>query len=133
MFKTCFIIVSCAWCGIFLVNYHIKQVEEVIPSLHSRSLLPAALEKETTHSSNVCQDSVWCSVKSPSKSLFRFPDAPSDPKRWLTAQQQAARGDPVLIRKIIKHFPHYFDFLDGKIPEHVHRILSANKSAPLCR
>lgn len=51
----------------------------------------------------------------PAESLFRFPTGPTDPKRWARAQAQAASGEQVLLKRIIKHFPTHLDFLDGDV------------------
>jgi len=55
----------------------------------------------------------WCNVPPPAKSHFGFDDAPSDLKRWKAAQILASSGEQVLLKRIIKHFPHPFDYLDG--------------------
>jgi hypothetical protein len=55
----------------------------------------------------------WCDVPAPSKSHFGFSDAPNDPKRWRIAQILASKGEQVLLQRIVKHFPHAFDYIDG--------------------
>lgn len=63
-------------------------------------------------SSEVCVDPIWCNVKMPSKSYFKF-DPPDDTVRWRHAQVLAASGEAVLLKKVMKHFPHPLDFIDG--------------------
>jgi hypothetical protein len=48
----------------------------------------------------------------PTVSRFKFPP-PSDPIRWRRAQAQAASGEQILLKEIIKVFPNSYDFLDG--------------------
>ena len=60
----------------------------------------------------LCDDSVWCSIPMPAKSLFKF-DAPTDERRWRIAQAQAASGEQVLLERASKVFPNPFNFLDG--------------------
>lgn len=59
-----------------------------------------------------CNDPVWCNVPIPGKSHYKF-DTPIDPRRWRHAQLLAARGDQVLLDRIIRVFPNHFDYLDG--------------------
>eukprot|EP01041_Mallomonas_annulata_P002345 gene2345-4558_t len=59
-----------------------------------------------------CDDPIWCNVKMPPYSLFKF-DPPSDSRRWKQAQIRAASGDHILLERIVKTFKHPFDFLDG--------------------
>ena len=61
-----------------------------------------------------CEDAVCCSIKPPTKSLFNFV-GDVDPRRWRRAQALAARGDQVLLGKIVGVFPHPHDFLDGDV------------------
>ncbi len=61
-----------------------------------------------------CEDPEWCSIQMPKVSYFKF-DPPSDPRKWRIAQIQAAAGDQVLLREVIKSFPTHFDYLDGDI------------------
>ena len=58
-------------------------------------------------------DGRWCAVPPPAKSHFGFDDAPTDMKRWKAAQILASSGEQVLLKRIVKHFPHPFDYLDG--------------------
>jgi hypothetical protein len=62
-----------------------------------------------------CVDEKWCSIKPPKKSYFRFRSQLVDPVRWRIAQNQAARGDQVLLQRILTYFPNYLDFIDGDI------------------
>lgn len=48
-------------------------------------------------------------------SHFRFPAPPVNLPRWKLAQEQAASGEQVLLKKILKSFPFFMDFLDGDI------------------
>jgi len=61
-----------------------------------------------------CDDVLWCNVKMPYISYFRF-DPPTDPVRWRIAQLQASRGEQILLQHVIKVFPNHYDFLDGDI------------------
>jgi hypothetical protein len=61
-----------------------------------------------------CNSSEWCSIPMPTKSFFRF-SPPNDLIRWKKAQAQAASGEHVLLKQVMKHFPQYMDFLDGDI------------------
>jgi len=56
----------------------------------------------------------WCSVPMPAKSFFGF-DAPDDPAEWRRAQILASKGGHVLLRRVMRAFPHPNDFLDGDI------------------
>eukprot|EP01038_Epipyxis_sp_PR26KG_P010741 gene10741-14426_t len=62
----------------------------------------------------VCNESEWCSIPMPKKSLFKFAP-PSDPYKWRIAQVQAANGDHVLLSKVFNHFKNPFEFIDGDI------------------
>lgn len=57
----------------------------------------------------------WCNIPMPTKSLFRFPNPPNDPVRWSKAQQAAIAEEPLLLRRVVPHFPNPFDYLDGDI------------------
>jgi hypothetical protein len=59
----------------------------------------------------------------PKESLFRFSLPPNDPKRWDDARRMAASGDPILLKNILPHFPHYFDFLDGDTSMRIYHLL----------
>lgn len=61
-----------------------------------------------------CEDPEWCNIPMPTVSYFKF-DPPTDERRWKIAQLQAASGEQVLLREVIKAFPSHFDFLDGDI------------------
>lgn len=77
---------------------------------------PIVISKESSLVMNEvpCDDEMWCNVKMPSVSYFRF-DPPTDPIRWKTAQLQASRGEQVLLQHVVKVFPNHYDFLDGDI------------------
>jgi hypothetical protein len=62
-----------------------------------------------------CVDETWCKVPIPKKSLFRYSNYINSAKLWRRAQNAAARGEPILIRQIIKFFPNYLDFIDGDV------------------
>lgn len=82
----------------------------------TEDIIASPLSQSQIKSSNVeCNDQIWCRVPMPTKSLFRFSTPPNDPLRWREAQKLAAIGDPVLLRRIVKYFPNYMDFLDGDI------------------
>lgn len=57
-------------------------------------------------------ESKWCNVPMPNISHFKF-DPPTDPYRWRQAQILAKNGDHVLLSRIVKAFPNYWQFLDG--------------------
>jgi len=59
-----------------------------------------------------CNDPVWCKVPIPKISHYKF-DSPINPAKWKRAQMQAARGDQVLLDRIVRVFPNHFDYLDG--------------------
>ena len=61
-----------------------------------------------------CTDPMWCNIEMPTVSYFRF-DAPTDQYKWRLAQLQAASGEQVLLKRVIKQFPGHDDFLDGDI------------------
>lgn len=71
-----------------------------------------------TNSSNervepaACRDVLWCSIPIPAKSHFGFSSA-IDKDKWDVAKQKARSGEQVLLSKVMPHFPHYLDFLDG--------------------
>jgi hypothetical protein len=50
----------------------------------------------------------------PVTSYFRF-DPPTDARKWKIAQLQAARGEQVLLKRVVAQFPGHNDFLDGDI------------------
>lgn len=62
-----------------------------------------------------CVNEVWCATTIRRKSYFRFSTPVTDLQRWRKAQNQAARGEPVLLKKILTHFPNFFNFIDGDI------------------
>ena len=59
-----------------------------------------------------CADAVWCGVPIPAHSHYKF-DTPIDPIRWKQAQKKAAKGEQVLLERIVRVFPNHFDYLDG--------------------
>ena len=59
-----------------------------------------------------CTDPIWCNVRMPAKSYYKF-DPPTDKNRWKKAQILAASGEQILLKRILRHFPHPLDFLDG--------------------
>jgi hypothetical protein len=59
--------------------------------------------------------SIWCSVKMPKQSLFRFEKPPIDEYRWRIAQIQASKGEQILLKKILEKFKFYLNFIDGDI------------------
>jgi hypothetical protein len=61
-----------------------------------------------------CEDAVWCQVAMPKVSYFHF-EPPADAYKWRIAQIQAAKGEQVLLREVVKVFPSHFDYLDGDI------------------
>ena len=61
-----------------------------------------------------CTDKIWCSIPMPKNSFFKF-EPPTNKFRWRLAQIQAANGEQVLLRRIVKFFPNHFDFIDGDI------------------
>lgn len=63
---------------------------------------------------DTCNDAVWCDIKMPTKSHFRF-DPPTDDNRWRMAQILAASGEQVLLKKVRTVFTHSMDFLDGDV------------------
>eukprot|EP01035_Chromulina_nebulosa_P001767 gene1767-2382_t len=73
----------------------------------------AATEKISVECQN--SSSVWCRIPAPKKSYFRFPEPPNDPNRWKRAQEQAASGEQVLLKKLLDVFPFYLNFLDGDV------------------
>ena len=62
----------------------------------------------------ICTDTEWCNIPMPTKSHFNFA-APDNAQRWLNAACLAARGDQVLARRVLQHFPDGSDMLDGDI------------------
>lgn len=60
----------------------------------------------------LCEDTIWCNIKMPTVSYFKFPP-PTDPIKWRKSQTLAASGEQVLLKEIINYFPNTFDFLDG--------------------
>jgi hypothetical protein len=65
-----------------------------------------------THQNPICTDFIWCNISAPLKSYFGFNDE-IDATSWSLAKLQAKSGEQVLLKKVIEHFPHYLDFLDG--------------------
>lgn len=119
---------------VYLTRTDQHLVENFIDELHLSSLSPKTSDHTSPSQSQsisfsgttfttqqldalniTCEDPVWCKVPMPSKSLFRFSTPPNDPRRWREAQRLAASGNPILLQKIIRHFPNYMDFLDGDI------------------
>jgi hypothetical protein len=80
----------------------------------SRPFVPVSTSTGSLDDLPPCDDPEWCSVPIPLQSFFKF-DTPIDPQRWKLAQWQAASGEQVLLREVIKVFPSHFDFLDGDI------------------
>lgn len=74
----------------------------------------AGIDYDNMESLPPCDDPEWCSIPMPQVSYFKF-DPPTDQKRWRIAQIQAATGEQVLLREVIKAFPTHFDYLDGDI------------------
>ena len=64
--------------------------------------------------SDGCTDPVWCDIRMPAKSHFRF-EPPTDGNRWRSAQILAASGEQVLLKKVRAVFTHPMDFLDGDV------------------
>eukprot|EP01031_Cornospumella_fuschlensis_P044451 gene44451-54359_t len=86
--------------------------QEAVPTAaKTQTHTPISLADEP----QVPEDPVWHNVEMPTRSLFRFPDAPTDAALWRKAQDVAARGDPLLLQQVTRHFPHPFDYLDGDI------------------
>ena len=97
-------------------NYYNKIKNSIINiGIETLNILSTTTTTTTTNISSVTcdNDPIWCNVKMPEKSLFRYPAPPVDTYRWRIAQIQASRGEQVLLKKIIKHFPFYLDFIDG--------------------
>lgn len=63
----------------------------------------------------ICNDPLWCNIKIPNKSYFRFPQPPNDLYKWKMACKQAANGEQVLMKQIKKVFTNHLDFLDGDV------------------
>jgi hypothetical protein len=61
---------------------------------------------------SICNDTAWCNIDMPAKSYFRF-SPPVDKVRWRRAVLQAARGEQVLLQRLVQVFPNFMDFLDG--------------------
>lgn len=60
-----------------------------------------------------CDDPLWCQIPIPSRSHFGFAGQVEDKPRWELARVSAAKGDQVLLLKVLEQFPQYLDFLDG--------------------
>ena len=58
---------------------------------------------------------IWCKIKPPKKSLFRFPQPPTDMEKWKRMQNYAIDGEQVLLKQILKYFPTEHNFLDGDV------------------
>ena len=63
--------------------------------------------------STLCNDVAWCHIPMPKSSHFRFDRPPANERKWRRACSQAASGEQVLLKQIMKHFPNHQDFLDG--------------------
>lgn len=87
-------------------------VKPIIVSV--RESVPTIKVQDTPDALPECLDSVWCEIEMPTISYFRF-DPPTDKYKWRLAQVQAARGEQVLLKRVIQHFPGHDDFLDGDI------------------
>ena len=61
-----------------------------------------------------CLNPIWCDIPMPTVSYYNF-DPPTDIRRWKIAQQQAANGEQVLLKRIRKVFPGHNNFIDGDI------------------
>ena len=83
------------------------------PALDSKTSLRSNVANKVDQANIRCDDPVWCTIKMPSKSNFKFFSPPTDPARWKLAQAQAAAGEQVLLKRIIQAFPNPYDFLDG--------------------
>lgn len=68
----------------------------------------------TSPESENCDDPEWCNVPMPQRSYFRF-SPPDNLERWKAARLKAAKGEQVLLNRVIKYFPNTQDFLDGDI------------------
>ena len=62
-----------------------------------------------------CNDSTWCSIEPPARSLYGFNTPILDMKKWKKSCHKAASGDQVLLREILKVFRHPYNFLDGDV------------------
>jgi hypothetical protein len=96
-----------------------EKVFVTAPAAHAASAAFARMhDPEFDHinsSSSACPPTdEWCSIPMPAKSFFGF-DAPDDPVEWRRAQILASRGGHVLLRRVMRAFPHPNDFLDGDI------------------
>ena len=59
-----------------------------------------------------CKYSIWCAVEMPKKSHFRF-EPPTNITRWRQAIMSALKGEQLLLKSSLQHFPNHHDFLDG--------------------
>ena len=71
------------------------------------------INSQQVYESIPCNDNLWCKVPMPIMSHYKF-DPPTDKTRWRRAQSQAASGEQVLLKRIVKWFPSPYNiFLDG--------------------
>jgi hypothetical protein len=106
----------------FFKSHKLHNIIEFKDAIHSLLLTPDGEAFPVTVTGNepsfLCDDpnyisNIWCQVKMPTKSFFRFSNPPNNVKRWKLAQQNAILKKHILLEKIINSFTNDQDFLDG--------------------
>jgi hypothetical protein len=99
----------------FVALIIVLRIVYIVFYLEKNPFLPTFPSAPVSKNLEPCVSQSWCATKIPTKSYFRFNTPISNHTRWRIAQNQAARGDPVLLQRILTFFPNFDDFLDGDI------------------
>jgi len=103
----------------FVPSTKTSSIAETLPSpaveVSIKVDIPIASDEKSSaeQKSLSCDDPIWCNIEMPAQSYYKF-DPPTDINRWRRAQQQAAQGEQVFLKRISEVFTHPFDFLDGR-------------------